>query len=99
MERCAACGGDPALGSIRGVSDPRDRDPPGRAGQEQSRDAPGAGRRTAGIDERVKIVNVPRLTERWRESMREERGTIAGDLVVNEPLTLWGSVGGNVTVA
>lgn len=30
--------------------------------------------------------------------MREERGTIAGDYVVNEALTLWGSVGGNVTV-
>jgi hypothetical protein len=31
--------------------------------------------------------------------MREERGAVAGDLVVTEPLTLWGSVGGNVTVA
>ena len=31
--------------------------------------------------------------------MREERGTIAGDLTVDEELTLWGSVGGNVTVA
>jgi len=31
--------------------------------------------------------------------MREERGTIAGDFVVNEPIELWGSVGGNVTVA
>jgi cytoskeletal protein CcmA (bactofilin family) len=30
--------------------------------------------------------------------MREERGTIAGDLVVTEPLTLWGAVGGNVIV-
>ena len=30
--------------------------------------------------------------------MREERGTIAGDLTVNEPFTLWGSVGGNVAV-
>jgi hypothetical protein len=30
--------------------------------------------------------------------MREERGTIAGDFVVTEPLTLWGSVGGSVTV-
>jgi cytoskeletal protein CcmA (bactofilin family) len=30
--------------------------------------------------------------------MREERGTIAGDLVVAEELTLWGSVGGNVSV-
>ena len=30
--------------------------------------------------------------------MREERGTIAGDYVVDEPLTLWGSVGGNVRV-
>ena len=30
--------------------------------------------------------------------MREERGTISGDFVVNEPMTLWGSVGGNVTV-
>jgi cytoskeletal protein CcmA (bactofilin family) len=31
--------------------------------------------------------------------MREERGAIAGDFVVNEPMTLWGSVGGNLTVA
>ena len=30
--------------------------------------------------------------------MREERGTIAGDYTVNEELTLWGSVGGTVTV-
>ena len=30
--------------------------------------------------------------------MREERGTVAGDWVVTEPTTLWGSVGGNVTV-
>ncbi len=30
--------------------------------------------------------------------MREERGQIAGDLVVNESLELWGNVGGNVTV-
>ena len=30
--------------------------------------------------------------------MREERGTIAGNYVVTEPLTLWGSVGGNVIV-
>ena len=30
--------------------------------------------------------------------MREERGTIAGDYVVNEPLELWGSIGGNLTV-
>ncbi|HYO09058.1 MAG TPA: hypothetical protein VER17_08800 [Tepidisphaeraceae bacterium] len=31
--------------------------------------------------------------------MREERGQVAGDLVVSEAYTLWGSVGGNVTVA
>jgi cytoskeletal protein CcmA (bactofilin family) len=31
--------------------------------------------------------------------MREERGTVAGNLLVNEPMTLWGTVGGNVTVA
>ena len=31
--------------------------------------------------------------------MREERGTIAGDYTVAEPLELWGSVGGNLTVA
>jgi len=31
--------------------------------------------------------------------MHEERGTIAGDWTVTEPTTLWGSVGGNVTVA
>ena len=30
--------------------------------------------------------------------MREERSQIAGDLVVNEHLELWGNVGGNVTV-
>lgn len=30
--------------------------------------------------------------------MREERGRIAGDMVIYEPFTLWGSVGGNVTV-
>src|SRR5262245_11910388 len=31
--------------------------------------------------------------------MLEERGTIAGDWVVSEACTLWGSVGGSVTVA
>ena len=31
--------------------------------------------------------------------MREERGQLAGDMTVNEPLTLWGSVAGNVTAA
>lgn len=31
--------------------------------------------------------------------MLEERGTIAGDWTVSEPVTLWGTVGGNVTVA
>jgi cytoskeletal protein CcmA (bactofilin family) len=30
--------------------------------------------------------------------MREERGTIAGPLVVFEPLELWGTIGGTVTV-
>jgi cytoskeletal protein CcmA (bactofilin family) len=30
--------------------------------------------------------------------MREERGQLSGDVVVYEPFTLWGSVGGNVTV-
>ena len=30
--------------------------------------------------------------------MREERGQIAGPLVVHEPYTLWGSVGGDVIV-
>jgi cytoskeletal protein CcmA (bactofilin family) len=30
--------------------------------------------------------------------MREERGQLAGDVVVYEPFTLWGSIGGNVTV-
>jgi cytoskeletal protein CcmA (bactofilin family) len=30
--------------------------------------------------------------------MREERGQLAGDQVITEPFTLWGSVGGNVTV-
>src|SRR5436190_23379222 len=31
--------------------------------------------------------------------MHEERGTIAGDWTVSEPTTLWGTVGGNVTIA
>lgn len=30
--------------------------------------------------------------------MREERGTVSGDVVVYEPYTLWGSVGGDVKV-
>ena len=30
--------------------------------------------------------------------MREERGQVAGDLVVYEKFELWGNVGGNVTV-
>lgn len=30
--------------------------------------------------------------------MREERGTIAGDFVVTDAVTLWGAVGGNVIV-
>jgi len=30
--------------------------------------------------------------------MREERGTVSGDIVVYEPYTLWGSVGGDVKV-
>lgn len=30
--------------------------------------------------------------------MREERGQIPGEVVVYEPYTLWGSVGGNVKV-
>lgn len=30
--------------------------------------------------------------------MREERGQMAGDVVVYEPFTLWGSVGGSVKV-
>src|SRR5262245_20245262 len=32
------------------------------------------------------------------EPMREERGQIPGDVVVYEPFTIWGSVGGNVRV-
>ena len=31
--------------------------------------------------------------------MIEERGQLAGDLTVSEPYTLWGAVGGDVTVA
>jgi cytoskeletal protein CcmA (bactofilin family) len=31
--------------------------------------------------------------------MREERGAVAGNLIISDALTLWGSVGGNVTVA
>src|SRR5678816_3811320 len=30
--------------------------------------------------------------------MREERGQLTGDVLVYEPFTLWGSVGGNVRV-
>src|SRR5438128_11092151 len=30
--------------------------------------------------------------------MREERGTFKGDMVIAEPLTLWGSVAGNISV-
>ncbi len=30
--------------------------------------------------------------------MREERGQIAGDVVVYEPFTLWGAIGGDVKV-
>jgi cytoskeletal protein CcmA (bactofilin family) len=30
--------------------------------------------------------------------MREERGTIAGPVTIDEPYTLWGSIGGDVTV-
>lgn len=30
--------------------------------------------------------------------MREERGQVPGDVVVYEPFTLWGSVGGKVSV-
>jgi cytoskeletal protein CcmA (bactofilin family) len=31
--------------------------------------------------------------------MREERGQVAGDVVVTETFELWGTIGGNVTVA
>jgi cytoskeletal protein CcmA (bactofilin family) len=31
--------------------------------------------------------------------MREERGHLAGDIQINEPYTLWGSIAGNVSVA
>ena len=30
--------------------------------------------------------------------MREERGHLAGDIAINEPYTLWGSIAGNVSV-
>jgi predicted acyltransferase (DUF342 family) len=30
--------------------------------------------------------------------MREERGTLAGDMIIHEPFTLWGSIGGDVRV-
>src|SRR5438477_10489217 len=30
--------------------------------------------------------------------MREERGTFKGDMVISEPVTLWGTVAGNVSV-
>jgi len=30
--------------------------------------------------------------------MREERGTLSGNQVVSEPLDLWGTISGNVTV-
>lgn len=29
--------------------------------------------------------------------MREERGNLAGDVLINEPYTLWGSIAGTVT--
>ena len=29
--------------------------------------------------------------------MKEERGNLAGDYVISEPFTLWGSIAGNVT--
>jgi len=32
------------------------------------------------------------------EQVREERGQLGGDLIVSEPLELWGAVGGNVNV-
>ncbi len=31
--------------------------------------------------------------------MREERGTIAGDYTVSDELTMWGTVGGKLTIA
>jgi cytoskeletal protein CcmA (bactofilin family) len=31
--------------------------------------------------------------------MREERGNIAGNVVITEPYTLWGSIAGNVTIS
>jgi cytoskeletal protein CcmA (bactofilin family) len=31
--------------------------------------------------------------------MREERGQIAGDVTIEEPYTLWGSIAGDVSVA
>lgn len=31
--------------------------------------------------------------------MRDERGTIGGDLTVNDELNLWGTVGGNLIIA
>ena len=30
--------------------------------------------------------------------MREERGQLSGNVVISEPYTLWGSIGGDVTV-
>ena len=36
--------------------------------------------------------------DRYKTPMREERGQISGDVVVYEPYTLWGTVGGKVTV-
>jgi cytoskeletal protein CcmA (bactofilin family) len=34
---------------------------------------------------------------RGNATMREERGNIAGDIVIKEPYTLWGSIAGTVT--
>jgi len=31
--------------------------------------------------------------------MREERGQLAGDITIDEPYTLWGSIAGDVTVS
>src|SRR5437870_4352089 len=77
------------MGALPRLSRDRGRRPPDGARQEQSRPAAGDGASRTGSDHD--------LTARGKR-MREERGTIAGDLVVDESLTLWGSVGGDVYV-
>lgn len=44
------------------------------------------------------FAGVPRFEQDFRQNMREERGTINGDVVVYEDFTLWGTIIGSVKV-